>query len=66
MTVAGLILRSTTGDEVLAAPPEQRAALEPLLIDPDEIADVYWEMVTRRDRVEDVVGNPSAVEAIMQ
>jgi NADP-dependent 3-hydroxy acid dehydrogenase YdfG len=65
VTVAGLILRSTTGDEVLAAPPEQRAALEPLLIDPDEIADAYWDMVTRRDRVEDVVGNPSAVEAIM-
>jgi hypothetical protein len=31
---------------VLAAPPEQRAELEPLLIDPDEIADVYWDMVT--------------------
>jgi NADP-dependent 3-hydroxy acid dehydrogenase YdfG len=62
ITVAGLILRSTTGDEVLAAPPEQQAALAPLLIDPDEIAETYWDMVTKRDRVEEVVGNPTLVE----
>ena len=65
VTVAGLILRSATGDEVLAAPPEQQAALVPLLIDPDDIADVYWDMVTTRDRVEEIVGNPGLVEATM-
>jgi NADP-dependent 3-hydroxy acid dehydrogenase YdfG len=63
VTVAGLILRSTTGDEVLAAPPEVRTALEPLLVDPDDIAGVYWAMLTRRDRVEEVVGNAALVES---
>jgi NADP-dependent 3-hydroxy acid dehydrogenase YdfG len=66
VTVAGLILRSRTGDEVLAAPPEVRTALEPLLVDPDEIARVYWDMVARRDRVEEVVGNPQLVEATIR
>ncbi len=65
VTVAGLILRSTTGDGVMAAPAEQRKALEPLLIDPDEIAAVYWDMVSKRDRAEEVVGNPAAVETTM-
>lgn len=65
ITVAGLILRSATGDEILAAPPEVRAVLEPLLIDPDEIANKYWDMFTRRDRAEEVVGNPELVEAII-
>ena len=65
VTVAGLILRSATGDGVLAAPPEQQAALAPLLIDPDDIAATYWDMVQRRDRVEEIVGNPSLVEATM-
>ena len=65
VTVAGLILRSSTGDEVLAAPPEQQAALTPLLIDPDDIANVYWDMVTKRDRVEEIVGKPSLVESTM-
>lgn len=63
VTVAGLILRSTTGDEILAAPAEVRAILEPLLIDPDDIADVYWDMYQKRDRAEEVVGNPELVEA---
>lgn len=63
VTVAGLIARSRTGDEVLAAPPEVRETLEPLLIDPDEIARVYWDMVTTRDRAETVVGDPALVEA---
>jgi NADP-dependent 3-hydroxy acid dehydrogenase YdfG len=66
VTVAGLILRSATGDEVEAAPPEVREALGPLLIDPDGIADTYWDMVTRRDRVEEIVGDPALVEATMQ
>jgi NADP-dependent 3-hydroxy acid dehydrogenase YdfG len=65
ITVAGLILRSATGDGVLAAPPEERAALTPLLVDPDDIADLYWDMVARRDRVEEVVGNPALVTATM-
>jgi hypothetical protein len=65
VTVAGLILRSATGDGVLAGPHDQRAALAPLLVDPDDIADLYWDMVTRRDRVEEIVGNPSLVEATM-
>ncbi|MGD9705240.1 MAG: SDR family NAD(P)-dependent oxidoreductase [Acidimicrobiia bacterium] len=63
VTVAGLIRGTPSGDEVLAAPPEQRAAFEPLLIDPQDIADTYWDMVTKRDRVEEVVGNPALVEA---
>ena len=45
--------------------PEQQAALAPLLIDPDDIAATYWDMVQRRDRVEEIVGNPSLVEATM-
>ena len=65
VTVAGLILRSVTGDAVLAGPPEQQEAMAPLLIDPDDIADTYWEMVTRRDRVEEVIGNPALVEVTM-
>lgn len=65
VTVAGLILRSTSGDEILAAPDEVRALLEPLLIDPDDIADVYWDMYTKRDRAEEVVGNPALVEQLI-
>ena len=65
VTVAGLILRSVTGDAVLAGPPEQQEAMAPLLIDPDDIADTYWEMVTQRDRVEEVIGNPALVEVTM-
>lgn len=65
VTVAGLILRSTTGDEILAAPDEVRAVLEPLLIDPDLIADTYWNMYTERDRAEEVVGNPELVEQLI-
>lgn len=65
VTVAGLILRSTTGDEILAAPDDVRTLLEPLLIDPDDIADVYWDMYTTRDRAEEVVGNADLVEQLI-
>jgi NADP-dependent 3-hydroxy acid dehydrogenase YdfG len=65
VTVAGLILRSTSGDEILAAPDEVRTMLEPLLIDPDDIADVYWDMYQQRDRAEEVVGKPELVEQLI-
>jgi hypothetical protein len=65
VTVAGLLLRSETGDQILAAPAEQRAMFEPLLVDPDDIADVYWDMITKRDRVEEVVGNTALVEQLI-
>lgn len=65
VTVAGLIMRSTTGDEILAAPDDVRTMLEPLLIDPDDIADVYWDMYSKRNRAEEVVGNPTLVEQLI-
>ncbi len=65
VTVAGLILRSTSGDEILAAPDEVRAMLEPLLIDPDDIAEMYWDMYSKRDRAEEVVGNAELVEQLV-
>jgi NADP-dependent 3-hydroxy acid dehydrogenase YdfG len=65
VTVAGLILRSASGDEILAAPDEVRALYEPLLIDPDVIADTYWDMYSKRDRVEEVVGQPELVEQLV-
>jgi NADP-dependent 3-hydroxy acid dehydrogenase YdfG len=65
VTVAGLILRSATGDGVEAGPPEVREMLAPLMVDPDDIADTYLDMVAKRDRVEEVIGNPSLVESVM-
>jgi hypothetical protein len=33
-----------------------------MMVDPDDIAETYFDMVTRRDRVEEIIGNPSLVE----
>ena len=62
ITVAGIITGSTAG-ELIAGFVENASALAPLLVDPNAIADLYWDMVTKRDRVEEVVGSPEAVEA---
>jgi NADP-dependent 3-hydroxy acid dehydrogenase YdfG len=65
VTVAGLILGSATGDGIEAGPAEVREMLAPLMVDPGDIADVYWDMMTKRDRVEEIIGNPALVESVM-
>lgn len=41
----------------------RREAMRDFMIDPDRIADVYWDMVTKRDRVEEILGNPRGIDA---
>ena len=62
ITVAGIITGSAAG-ELISGFMEDASALAPLLVDPDTMADIYWDMVATRDRVEEVVGSPEAVEA---
>lgn len=62
VTVAGLILRSATGNAIDAGPADVREMLAPMMVDPDDIAETYFDMVTRRDGVEEIIGNPSLVE----
>lgn len=57
--VAGIIRRSATEAYVNAG--GGQPAIRAHFIDPDEIADLFWSMVTRRDRVEGVVGDAAEV-----
>ena len=54
MTIAGLIDRSDVAQAVAANP--GMTEVEPELLDPDDLAETYWDMYTKRDRFEQVMG----------
>lgn len=41
----------------------RRESMKDFMIDPDLVAEVYWDMVTKRDRVEEILGNRTGIEA---
>lgn len=58
--IGGLIKNSAAETVVLNAPDQfegfDLAALTAITLDPDDIADVFWDLNLKRDRVEEVVG----------
>lgn len=58
--IGGLIKNSAAEAVVLSAPEEfagfDLEALKAITLDPDDIADVFWDLNVKRDRVEEVVG----------
>lgn len=58
LSVAAFISGSEVGEIAAAAQAEQPGALP--LIDPDDLADTYWDLYTKRDRVEQIYPEPPA------
>ena len=54
LTVAGLIDRSAVARAVAANP--ELTELKAELLNPDDLAETYWDMYTKRDRFEEIVG----------
>jgi hypothetical protein len=51
LSIAALIARSESADAAGGAAGSEALAAFPV-VDPDDLADHYWEMYTKRDRVE--------------
>lgn len=63
ITIAGIVRHSATDDRITRTQPERRALIEPVVVDPADIASTYWDMTVKRDRVEEVLGRPDIVES---
>lgn len=62
ITIAGIVRHSATDDRLTQTQPERRAQIEPVMVDPENIAATYWDMASKRDRVEEVVGDADIIE----
>ncbi|MFW5417757.1 SDR family NAD(P)-dependent oxidoreductase [Nocardiopsis sp. CNT-189] len=60
LVVGAMIARSEMGERITAAGGGERPPAEIPVVDPDDLADRYWEMYTERDRVELIHPAPEA------
>jgi NAD(P)-dependent dehydrogenase (short-subunit alcohol dehydrogenase family) len=62
LSVGATIARSEMSAAIAQAGPPTGATTEFPVVDPDDLAEQYWDMYTRRDRIEQIHPQPRAVQ----